>query len=127
MGQCVQSHRGGEKTPWKTVSCGPNRTDTLTNSQRLWKKQGQDLYKFRPHTIPEQRRGNGTKLSPPTKKLLHLITAGNRKISFLQWGVSGNIKYINHTPGQAACPKAVGQHKMYVVFLFCFPRVFFSF
>jgi hypothetical protein len=87
------------------------------NSQRLWKKQGQQVHKFRPHTIPAQRRGNGTKFPPLTEKLLQLITAGNIKISFLQWGVSGNNKYINHTPGQAPCPKEVGEHKMDFIFL----------
>lgn len=37
-----------------------------------------------------------------------MIPADEGKIHVLQWSVTG---LINHTPKQAPCPEAVGQHK----------------
>jgi hypothetical protein len=54
--------------------------------------------------------GKWTQISPHPQPRSHLqlILAGKRKLSFLQWTVTG---YINHTAKQAPCPGVGGQHK----------------
>lgn len=109
MGQCIESHRGDER--FHGEQCLMDTTGQI----QIWTQNDCERSKGKTCicNFPAQKRGNGTKISPPTKKLFQLITAGNRKVSFLHWGISENIKCINHTPGQAPCPKVVRQHKMY--------------
>lgn len=100
--QTQQDHR----TDWHTYEL----TETVTTCVRPTQSN---------HTNCTIQKWKQTQSSTPKQNSLQLIPAIKGRIRFLQWNV---IRYINHTPRQAPCPRVVwptenGLHVFYVCFL----------
>lgn len=94
-----------------------NRTDTHTNSERLW-QHVQNLHRFKPDKILSLRRGGRYKILPTNKKVFEIITCWERENHFSS--MDCHWAYQPHFSWKFPWPGVVGQNRLHYWWGFLF-------
>lgn len=99
-----------------------NRTDTHTNSERLW-QHAQNLHRFKPDKILSLRRGGRYKTLPTNRKVFEIITCWGRENHFssmdCHWAYQPHFMEVSmaRSSWPKQTPLLMG---LFVCFSFCF-------